>query len=243
MKPAAKPPVELITLTNGTKIMVTGYDCDQADAECFASRFRAAFTGLPELARFVLDRHWIEKGLNPVLTQAPPSWGRFAGFASASPDATGIHCWSGVLKDVPPDYLEIDLAHELIHMLFIALGEPYHTKKLINDSEFLVAAAQENLDMDLVTVNVWKERHLDLKGGNPRRKPNPLYGREAEVLEETHQSGFRNLAGKRQAVRQEQSSYFAVATEESLPELLEIARTGLDKLREALRKKGPEQQA
>jgi len=243
MEPAAKPPVELITLTNGTKIEITGYDCDQSDAECFASRFRAALTGLPELARSVLDRCWIEKGLNPVLTQAPPSWGRFAGFASASPDATGIHCWSEVLKDVPPDYLEIDLAHELIHMLFLALGEPYHTKKMVSYSEFLVAAVQEKLDMDLVTVNVWKERHLDLKGGNPKWKPKPLSGREAEVLQETHQRGFGNLAGKRQAVREEQSSYFAVATDESLPGLLEIARTGLDKLREALRKKGPEQQA
>jgi hypothetical protein len=97
--------------------------------------------------------------------------------------------------------------------------------------------------MDLVTVNVWKERHLDLKGGNPSWKPKPLSKTEAEVLQETHQRGFKNLAGKRQAVRQEQSSHFAVATEESLPGLLELARTGLDKLREALRKKGTEQQA
>ncbi|GEM_PF-5504447 len=243
MEPAANPPVELITLTNGTSIKIAGYDCEQSDVEHFVIRFRAALIRLPELARSVLNRHWIEKGLDLVLTDAPPSWGRFAGFASVSPDATGLHCWSGVLRDIPPDYLEIDLAHELLHMLFLALGEPYHAQKLVSDAEFLVFAAQEDLNMDIVTVNVWKEQHLHFDSGNPRWKTEPISEREAEVIHETHQRGFGNLSGKRQAARRERSSYFAVATSESLPGLLEIARTGLDKLRETLRKNGGEQQA
>lgn len=128
MENAETPPIRLIDLAEGVSVTITGYDCAQAQAERFALGFRAVWDGLPDIVRAVLRRHWTTGGraLSVVLTEAPPPWGRHLGFASSSPDGAGLYCWSGVLARIPEAHLRTDVAHELGHMTFIALGEPGH---------------------------------------------------------------------------------------------------------------------
>jgi hypothetical protein len=137
--PLTKRTVELMML-NGTRVEIIGNDCTTEQTLRFAGNFTAVCNRLPEVTRVVLDQHCNCK-LSVVLTNGSPDWGDFSkGFASTKPDGKAIFFWVPVLERIPEECLRTDIAHELGHATFVALGEPGHKGVGYKKAEWLIIA-------------------------------------------------------------------------------------------------------
>ena len=136
-----KHPAQFVNLADGVKVFVAGYADDPVWAERFVINLLAAWERLPELPKIVLQRFWSTYAghLSVMLTKSPPPWGRQGGFASVCPCGIRLYCWSPVLERIPEEHLKTDIAHELGHMVFIALGEPGHKRPGYPKAEWLIS--------------------------------------------------------------------------------------------------------
>jgi hypothetical protein len=236
MTPSAQEPVDLIRLHSGVHGRIVAYDCSRPEAEYFAEQFRAAYAAFHAIPQRVLELHWAAVGLSGLLTKAAPSWGRDRGFASVSEDGSASYCWPDVLPKMPPDLLETDLIHELLHMLYKALGEPNHKNKGGNDAEWLVLGTQEALGPDITVVTVWKEVHLELTGGDPQWKTAEQLEEEKTWRPETSRQGVSRMKAKREAACSPRKAYMSIATGSAAMTVEQINKIGLEGLRNLLAK-------
>ncbi len=242
MKSAGGPPIQLIELAKSAAVTITRYDCAQTQAERFAGSFRAVWDGLPAIVRFVLHRHWTtgSRRLSVVLTEVPPPWGRYQGFASSSRDGADIYCWSGVLARIPEAHLRTEIAHELGHMTFIALGEPGHARVGYKKAEWLIIELLAAWGYDQAASDEWKARHLDLGESGPRLRDCPTPEEEYAPQRESDREMLARMAPAIRAYREEQRRYFAVAARMCSPAIDRIARTDSEVFGRILRGEEPE---
>lgn len=240
MQPADEPPMELITLADGTKIEITRFDCAPAQVQRFVRCFQLVWGRLCDIVQVMLDRHWRKSGLSVVLTNADPAWGkRKKGFASAKPDGTGLFFWAEALNRIPDEVLLVDIAHELGHITFIVIGEPAHKTGDMR-SEWLIAELLPEWTFNQDLADDWKLRHIDFDEDEPRWRAMALTEEEFEPQRlknlETKQSKVRDRIEYREQV----PLYYRVATGTCSPELTAIARTDPDRLGRILRREEPD---
>jgi hypothetical protein len=236
------PPVPLMELTNGTKVNISGYDCDDKQARRFASSFTAVWNRLPEVVRVVLDRHWTTecRTLSVLLTEADPAWAkRTMGYASSSYEGTGIFCWAEVLPRVPDRPLATTIAHELGHMAFIALGEPAHKAKG-GEAEGLIAELLPVWGWNQEEADEWLIRHMNTYESPVEWRDRPLTNSQYAPKQKDYREKKQNGAAKRQEYKEKQQLYFKIVAGTCSPELAEIVRTDPKRLDKILRGKESE---
>ena len=228
---------KLVNLAHSVKALITGYDSKPAGADRFVNNLQAVWGSLPDLPKIVLQRHWSTcvGHLSVILTEAAPPWERQKGFASASPCGVGLYFWSPVLERIPEEHLRTDIAHELGHMVFIALGEPGHKRPGYSKAEWLITDLLPHWKFDQVAADEWKERNLDLNDGGPRWKDCPLTEEEYKQQRKDNQDALMKRSKDRSDYREQQRNYFAVATRTCGPELNQIARSDPERLGKILR--------
>jgi hypothetical protein len=239
------PPVRLMELTNGAKIDIASYDCDYVQARRFVTSFRAVWDRLPEVAQVILQRHWMagNRSLSVLLTEKDPPWGgRGRGYASSSPDGTGLFCWSEVLPRIDDDTLATTIAHELGHMAFIAIGEPAHQARKNRDAEWLIAELLRTprWNFNQKAADEWMFRNLDTDERPAPLRDQPLGGTELARKQQDYDQEMQRDAPAREKYRDEQIRYFQVVVGTCSPEVAEIVRTDPDRLGRILRGEEPE---
>lgn len=239
MSPIAKPPAEL-AMANGLRLEILGGDCSQEQIARFISGFRTVWDRLPEVTRIVLDRHTNGK-LSVILTKAAPGWGGFSqGFASTKPDGKAIYFWAPVLERIPEETLRTDIAHELGHATFIALGEPGHRRVGYPKAEWLIIALLQVWGYNQPASDEWKGRHLEIDADGPRWRDPPISDADYTQTREDDQEMLIRMAANVSAYCNERKSYFEIVAGNCSPEIAEIARTAPERLGRILSGEEPE---
>src|SRR5262249_35007514 len=112
--------VELLTLSDGRTVYLEDYDTSVDEARAFATIIRAAWEKIPASAREVITRHWRTAGGAPhvwLLNDREEWHGR--GWAASSPNGRSLYYLATVATRIPPEHLQLFIAHELGHVLGI----------------------------------------------------------------------------------------------------------------------------
>ncbi len=211
MQPANKAPVNLLPLSEGTVVEIVRYDCQQEEVDRFAVSFQVVWGRLPETVRTLLAAHWSVHRLDVILTALPAPWGRKGGFASAKPDGCGVYFWSEVLRDIPEEHLQTDIAHELAHIVFILSGEPGHTRPGYVKAEWLITELLPQWGYDQVASDEWKFRNLDLDGATPSWIDPARGGRTLSDMMDKYREALQLRSKDRAHYCEEQKQYFDFA--------------------------------
>jgi hypothetical protein len=215
MKSREEMPAQLIELPNGTSIPIANYDCRPEQAKYFANCFQGTWQRIPELVRFILNRHWTTggKALSILLTTKSPPWAeRRIGYASSSFDGDGLFCWSEVLPRIDDGPLTTTIAHELGHMAFIAIREPAHKARKNRQTEWLIAEllAQPSWGFDQALADEWLIRHMNTSATPAELNDCPLTDEQYAPEGMRHREMMQNQAEHRRKYREEVRVYFDI---------------------------------
>lgn len=162
-----RPPMALLRLNNGRVVALEDYECSSDQAEAFAVAFRHAWERIPRTATDVLTTYWSVKGDTPHvwLLEDRADWcGR--GWAASSRDGQSLYFVSGIAVRTPAEHLELFIAHEMGHILFIASGEEAHVHKWHDPMgnyrcEWLVWQLMKAWGFDQPAAEEWMERNFE----------------------------------------------------------------------------------
>lgn len=179
-----QPPVPLFRLNNGRDVALEDYECSRQQAEAFAGSFRQAWRRIPSVAVQVLSNYWSAKGDTPHvwLLEDRADWGG-RGWAASSPDGKSLYFVSGVATRIPKEHLELFVAHEMGHVLFIASGEETHLHKRHEPMgefrcEWLVWQLMMAWGFDQQAAEEWMERNFDEAESATLPREHPLSDEE-----------------------------------------------------------------
>jgi hypothetical protein len=205
-----QPEIPVLLLRNGEQVVLEDYDCSESDAKLFCDLFASVFNRLPQPARDKLLSHW-ERGCGSPhiwLLKDRKEW-KGNGWAASSPDGYSMYFVSTLVGRIPNEHMQLAIAHELGHLLFIAGGEAHHkaaapiVNKFFRDASSMLAFDEPNVDplrkyrcewlvwrlmeswgFDQVAAEVWMERNVidDKDGIRVRDEPIPDQTSEAKCI-------------------------------------------------------------
>lgn len=174
---SSRPQVELFTLPDGDMVILEDYDCTEDDAKHFCAVFNRVLARIPRAAREELMRHWQSgKGSPHVwLLENREEW-KGGGWGATRSKGRSLCVVSTLVGRIPDEHLEVVIAHELGHMLFIAGNEEHHSsgesdiESLLKPAkrdpllkfkcEWLVWRLMESWKFDQLAMETWMERNV-----------------------------------------------------------------------------------
>jgi hypothetical protein len=123
-----RKPIQLFKYSNDFIVELEDYECSEASAVNLCNAFEYVLNEIPKIASGKVLQHWQEGIGSPhVWILNEPEWKKGAqGVAATSNDGLSLYFLSSFVDGLPKDILRGTIAHELGHVLFIALGEENH---------------------------------------------------------------------------------------------------------------------
>lgn len=178
-------PVRLFEFADKRICSIEEYDCLLPEAQAFAVAFRSVLDQLPKSASEKILGYWHQLKHTPHiwLLHDPKEWnGR--GYAQASNYGRSLYFASSICCQAPKELLQSIIAHELGHVLCLALDEPTHFLEpsvlQLKKCEWLVWKLMENWRFDQEGVESWAEQNFEFVDRVPQRRKIQLPANECE---------------------------------------------------------------
>jgi hypothetical protein len=171
-----RPHIPLLTLPDGSEVVLDEYECSEDDARLFSAVFRDVLQRIPPPARDAILAHWLTDHGSPHiwLLENRRSWGG-NGWTASSRAGHSFYMVSTLVGGIPREHVSTAIAHELAHILFVAGGEENHVlsppenpfNPLPRDPlaayrrEWLVWQLMEPWGFDQPAMEEWMERHTE----------------------------------------------------------------------------------
>lgn len=126
---SSKTPVQLLTLPDGSHIILEEYECTDAEALHFCHLFRDVLQRIPTAAKDAILAHWQTGRGSPHvwLLKDRGEWGG-RGWAATKTEGLSLCFVSALIGQLPDEHIKTAIAHEFGHTLFHAGGEPHHAQ-------------------------------------------------------------------------------------------------------------------
>lgn len=155
------------------------YECSEAHAQRFAKQFSRAWSRIPTAARQLLIADWSDDPHAPYvwLLNDRTVWNG-KGWAAAK-GIQSLFFVAAVVVEIPEQHIQLFVAHEIAHMLFISAGEEQHsiqprTLDIVYKCERLVWDAMKAWGFDQIAAEEWMERNFEDTSEGLQRRPTPL---------------------------------------------------------------------
>lgn len=172
-----RPPVT-IAFMDRNAVTLQEYQCEEPQAQRFATQFLAAWQQIPSVARHVVIGHWARDAYAPYvwLLNDSREWNG-QGWAAATPDGFSLFFVAQVVKEIPDEHIRLFVAHELAHTLFTVCGEEQHsiprrTQEIAYRCERLVWDMMKAWRFDQIAAEEWMEQNFE----GPVKRSDPLTG-------------------------------------------------------------------
>jgi hypothetical protein len=177
-----RKPIQLFKYSNDFIVELEDYECSEASATNLANAFEYVLNKIPKIASEKILQHWHKgKGSPHVWILNEQEWKKGAqGVAATSNDGFSLYFISSFVEFLPKDLLRSLIAHELGHVLFVALGEVNHVslngplnnicettgqRKSVK-REYLVWALMEGWGFDQLSLDLHIEERFGIESEN-----------------------------------------------------------------------------